>query len=156
MQTPEDLESAITALSSMLKEKNLEILKNWPEEDAIGRTHFRVGQWMRNNWGLWGRSKLAEYFRSLGVDHGDDMSAIIVNCLHCRLNNKGIALEEQVAFYRRWWVGRGGGPSYADFEQLRFMSRAASDRRTTEEASGPSAPARGRADAKHWIPRSAL
>lgn len=123
IRIPEDLESAVTALSGMLKEKNLEILKSWPERDAIGRTHFRVGQWMRNNWGLWGRSKLAEYFRSLGIDHGDDMSAIIVTCLHRRLNNKDIALEEQVAFYRSYWAGGQRAASYADREHLRCVDQ---------------------------------
>ena len=120
---PVDLEDAVDTLSTMLKESNLEILKSWPEEDAIGRTHFRIGQGLRNNWGLWGGSRLAEYFRSLGIHHGDDMSAIIVTSLHRRLNNKDIRLEEQVAFYKRWWEKRQGGPSYADFEHLRCVDQ---------------------------------
>jgi hypothetical protein len=123
VQIPEDLEDAVGTLSTILKKSNLEILKSWPEEDAIGRTHFRIGQWMRNDWGLWGGSRLAGYFRSLGIRHGDDMSAIIVTSLHRRLNNKDIALEEQVAFYKSWWETGHRVASYADREHLRCVDQ---------------------------------
>jgi hypothetical protein len=123
MHIPEDLEDALDTLSNTLGERNLEILKSWPEDDAIGRCHFSVGQWMRNNWGLWGGSRLAEYFHSLGISHGDDMSAIIVTSLHRRLNNQDIGLEEQLAFYKNWWAKRQGAASYADVEHLRCMDQ---------------------------------
>jgi len=138
---PEDLEDAVNRLNARWKERELEILKGWTEEDAIGRTHFGMGVWMRNKWGLWGDSRLAKYFRGLGIHQGDDMSAIIVASFYRRLNNREIALEEQVAFYRRWWQKRRVGPSYADCLHLRcldsmILEAEAEDARGTAKPSG--------------------
>jgi hypothetical protein len=33
---------------------------------------------MRNNWGLWGGSRLQKYFTEKGVGHPDEMSSVIL------------------------------------------------------------------------------
>src|SRR3712207_7074234 len=35
--------------------------------------HFSLGMWMRNNWGLWGSSRLQKYFTGKGVTHAEEM-----------------------------------------------------------------------------------
>jgi hypothetical protein len=80
--------------------------------------------WMRNNWGLWGGSRLAKHFNEMGIFHADDISAIIIMSFHCRLNGRDIGLEEQLEFYKSWWARGHRVASYADVEYLRYMDLA--------------------------------
>ncbi|MBK8465823.1 MAG: hypothetical protein IPL32_08330 [Chloracidobacterium sp.] len=41
--------------------------------------HHGLGMWMRNNWGLWGTSRLQKYFTDRGVSHPEYMSGIILD-----------------------------------------------------------------------------
>ena len=120
---PEDLEGCLDRLADRPDRNGRERFKSWPEEDVVGRTHFGLGLWMRNNWGLWSDSPLARHFNQMGIFHADDMSAIIMLSHYRRLNGKDIGLAEQVAFYENWWKGRQGGPSFADCEQLRCVDQ---------------------------------
>ena len=76
--------------------KDLTGFKNKTEGAAVAETHHSVGLWIRNEWGLWKGSPLKDYFIQLGVTHPDDMSGIIIRCLHRHLNNKPLNLEEDV------------------------------------------------------------
>ena len=40
--------------------------------------HLGLGMWMRNNWGLWGGSRLQKYFTDKGVTHPEGMSSVIL------------------------------------------------------------------------------
>jgi len=124
---PEGLEGCLARLADRPGRNGRERFKSWPEEDVVGRTHFGLGLWMRNNWGLWSDSPLGRHFNEMGIFHADDMSAIIILSHHRRLNGKDIGLAEQVAFYKNWWKGRQGGPSFADCEQLRCLEQALAD-----------------------------
>jgi len=62
-----------------------------------------LGMWMRNNWGLWGDSRLADWFAEKGIDHPDDMSTIILKSFWRRLNDRPIALSEQIRTHRAYW-----------------------------------------------------
>jgi hypothetical protein len=66
--------------------------------------HFGFGLWMRNNWQLWGGSRLSKYFNSLEIYHPDDMSGIILVSYHRYLNNKDIQLDEQIKYYKDYWA----------------------------------------------------
>jgi len=59
--------------------------------------------WLRNNWQLWGGSRLSKYFNNLGIFHPDDMSGIILDSYHRYLTDKEIKLEEQINFYQEYW-----------------------------------------------------
>ena len=61
------------------------------------------GLWMRNNWGLWGGSRLSNYFNKLGVFHPDDMSGIILTSYYRYSLGKEIKLEEQISHYKSYW-----------------------------------------------------
>ena len=50
--------------------------------------------WIRNNWGLWGGSRLLKYFKERGITHPDSMSAIILACYyHWLKGNKQVAKD---------------------------------------------------------------
>lgn len=65
--------------------------------------HLSLGMWIRNNWGLWHGSRLAQHFNAMGIDHPDDMSGIILTSYWRRLKNRPINLKEQVALYQAYW-----------------------------------------------------
>jgi uncharacterized C2H2 Zn-finger protein len=58
---------------------------------------------MRNNWQLWGGSRLSKYFNDKGIYHPDDMSGIILDSYHRNLNGQEIKLDEQVKYYQDYW-----------------------------------------------------
>ena len=50
--------------------------------------HFSLGMYLRNNWGLWGGSRLSHYFETRGVQHPDSMSGLIIEYYYDWLNNR--------------------------------------------------------------------
>ena len=99
---PPNLEDAFGELKKMLHPDLLKEMREGSERNMI-QYHMGLGVWMRNNWGLWGGSRLAKYFNGIGIFHPDDMSGIILDSFWCHLNSQPIKLEEQVAYYQRFW-----------------------------------------------------
>lgn len=62
-----------------------------------------LGTGLRNTWGLWGDSRLAHYFKQLGVNHPDDMSGIILATFWCKLHDKPFRLKQKIAYYQEYW-----------------------------------------------------
>ena len=62
-----------------------------------------MGQWLRNNWGLWSGSRLKEWFEDRGIFHTDDMSAIILTSFWREVNGEPIKLDEQIKSYQDYW-----------------------------------------------------
>ena len=102
---PKNLEEAWAEIEKNLSPEDRQKLRTIPEGDTI-MFHFSSGMGMRNNWGLWGGSRLAKYFNDLGVFHPDDMSSIILETLWCHINDKPIRLDERVAFFKEFWLRR--------------------------------------------------
>lgn len=94
---PRDIEDCMLELDRMLtlEEKNT-FLKSMPWQ-----LHEGLGWYLRNNWGLWGGSRLKEYFTTFGITHPDNMSSIILNSYWMHLTNKPIDLEKQIERYPR-------------------------------------------------------
>jgi Domain of unknown function (DUF6794) len=105
---PRDLDDCFAQLKQLLEPVDIEKMKSGTENDMI-EYHFTLGLWMRNNWGLWGSSRLAKWFNAQGVEHPDDMSGIILNSFWRHLNGKPIRLEEQVKYYLEYWKRRKKG-----------------------------------------------
>ena len=100
---PKDLEDCFTQINSFWNDSTKIKVKNWSEEEFSANAHFGFGMWMRNNWQLWGGSRLSKFFNELGIYHPDDMSGIVLNSYHRHLNDKEIRLEEQVKYYQEYW-----------------------------------------------------
>lgn len=98
-KSPKSLEEALVWLKSNLNENQLHDIKTQP---PIG-LHFGLGMHLRNEWGLWHDSPLAQYFNSIGIHHADDMSGIVLESLYRELNNTPINLDEQVKIYQDYW-----------------------------------------------------
>ncbi len=103
---PFDLNDALRELDQIMGEKGRSEVLNAKEDDMI-LYHFGVGQWMRNEWGLWRGSRLSRYFNQLGIRHADDMSGIILTSYWRKLHEKPIDLEGQVRYYRDYWKEQG-------------------------------------------------
>lgn len=100
---PKNLEDCFTQINSFWVDSTKVEMKNLTENEFSGRLHHGFGTWMRNNWRLWGGSRLSKYFNDLGVYHPDDMSGIILDSYHRYLNSKEVKLEEQIKYYQDYW-----------------------------------------------------
>jgi hypothetical protein len=87
---PKDLDEALEILEQ--KFKVTEGFQEWlalDEQKALGISH-RISRHIRNSWGLWDGSVLRDWFLSQGIHYTNDMSNIILRCLHRKLNNKAL------------------------------------------------------------------
>ena len=72
---PKDIDEAVDSLDVIISsEDKRHITDSLSLDDFRARCHFGLGMWMRNNWGLWGGSRLQRYFLDRKVTHPDDMS----------------------------------------------------------------------------------
>ena len=101
---PENLKDCFKTLDKIYTDSvKLEIAKLTEDEYSSGNHLFGIGIWMRNNWQLWGGSRLSKYFNQIGIYHPDDMSGIIMDSYHRYLRKEEIRLEEQVKYYQDYW-----------------------------------------------------
>lgn len=100
---PKDLEDCIKQIDSFWDDSTKVKVKQWTEKEFSDRTHMGFGMWMRNNWQLWGGSRISKYFNDLGIYHPDDMSGIILTSYHRRLTGNEIMLKEQIKLYQDYW-----------------------------------------------------
>ncbi|MEZ4687504.1 MAG: DUF6794 domain-containing protein [Bacteroidia bacterium] len=103
---PHNLEQCFAQLDEMLADSTKDKIMAGSEDDFVVNSHFGLGRWMRNNWGLWGNSKLRKFFKKMGLFHPDDMSSIILRSYYRYLKDEEIRLEEQVKFYQDYWGKR--------------------------------------------------
>ena len=109
MKIPETLEEAVEMI------KAWDGVDEWVELDAvdtaIGIVHHGSGRRIRNAWGLWTGSKLAEQlYERFGLTHADDMSGLILHCAWRELNGLPWEAEAKVAEYDKFWAEHGGKP----------------------------------------------
>ena len=81
---PKDIDEAIDTLDTILSAEDKQYLTDSTStmRGFVAATHFSLGMWMRNNWGLWGGSRLQRYFRDRQVFHPDDMSGEILKAYY--------------------------------------------------------------------------
>ncbi len=104
MEIPKTLEEAIEVLKE-LKGENGESIP----PSAINT------RYLRNEWGLWRGSELAQWFFTKQIYHADDMSGIIVDSFERVINGNPIELDEQIKKYHKHWQ-----KAYGD-NHLKFM-----------------------------------
>jgi len=85
---PKDLQDCFIQLDKTLSEKDKTEIKNLKSRDETIEYHHGLGMWLRNNWGLWGGSRLQKYFLEKKVNHPDNMSSLILEFYYDWLNNK--------------------------------------------------------------------
>jgi hypothetical protein len=100
---PKDLEDCFNQINTFLNDSTKFVVRGLSEEQFSTNAHFGLGMWMRNNWQLWGGSRLSKYFNGLGIFHPDDMSGIILDSYYRHLFKKDIKLVEQIQYYKDYW-----------------------------------------------------
>jgi hypothetical protein len=85
---PKDLGECFIELDKLLKEVDKKEMQSLSKRGDMIRYHHGLGTWIRNNWGLWGGSRLQKYFTDKGIMHPDDMSSVVLSHYHDWLNGK--------------------------------------------------------------------
>ena len=101
---PADLDACFKQIDGFWNDSTKTEIKNWSEDELIANTHFGFGMWIRNNWCLWGGSRLSKHFNDLGIFHPDDMSSIILTSYHRYLNGEDIELQHQIDYHKAYWL----------------------------------------------------
>lgn len=96
---PKDLGESFAELDKLLPEVDRAEMRALPQRGGMIRYHIGLGTWMRNNWGLWGGSRLQKYFNDHGVTHPEEMSALILYHYHDWLNGDTASWKE---WEKRW------------------------------------------------------
>lgn len=95
---PANIEECMQQLDNMMDHNSKENFKIQEESKAVASAYiFNPGIWVRNNWGLWGGSRLQKYFSDQGVNEPEAMSWIILTCYYHHQNGKPVDIEKQVS-----------------------------------------------------------
>ena len=100
---PKDIEDCLIQIDSFWSDSTKLRMKNLTENEFSGRLHLGFGTWMRNNWQLWGSSRLTKYFNDKGIYHPEAMSGLILDSYYRKLNGRDIRLDEQIKNYQESW-----------------------------------------------------
>ena len=95
---PKDLVECYRELDKKLDAASKQKLKFSPD---LAEFHFGVGLWIRNDWGLWGGSRLQQYFSERGVEHPDDKSGIILYGYQKYLNGIPVRADEIIGLKKK-------------------------------------------------------
>lgn len=83
---PKNIEECFIELNKILKPETVDGIKKLKSRDETSNYHMGLGLWLRNNWGLWGGSRLQVYLTNKGLNHPDDMSGLILEYYYDWLN----------------------------------------------------------------------
>jgi len=101
---PKDINECFTQIDKFWSDSTKKQVKSWTENEFTAKAHLGFGTWMRNNWGLWGGSRLSKYFNDMGISNPEDMSGIILASYHRYLLDNPVNLNEQLNFYKDYWA----------------------------------------------------
>lgn len=92
---PKDLEECFVQLDSLLSDSLKAQIKVLSEDEFSTTAHFGLGLQLRNQWQLWGGSRLSKYLYDLNIYHPDHMSNFILRNYHQRLTSKAIDIKTE-------------------------------------------------------------
>jgi hypothetical protein len=100
---PKDLNDAIHTLNKIYPDSIKVKITKLSERDYVsGNYRFGIGLWLRNNWQLWGGSRLSKFFDDNKIYHPESMSSVILESYFRYLKNEDLRFEEQVNNYVEW------------------------------------------------------
>lgn len=103
---PKNLDETYTELNKLLKRKHKNNLFKNEESEFLTSQHFRLGKYIRNEWGLWRLSRLYLWFKDKGVTHPDDISAIILKYYFRKNKNIEFNLSNEINYYQEYWKSK--------------------------------------------------
>jgi len=85
-KVPVNLEEALVLLKEALSDAEKEEIKKM----LSTQLHFSLGMYLRNEWSLWDKDSILcmWFLTTYGVNHADDVSGIILECLINDLNGE--------------------------------------------------------------------
>lgn len=102
MLIPKTLEECNEVFNKTLKSNDQVHFMNL-SRDKIITTHHTLGQWVRNNWGLWTESPLYKHMIGRGFRHPDDMSGTIIKEYWLYLNGLPSEVEQDLIKHNEYW-----------------------------------------------------
>lgn len=100
---PKTLNECFAQLNAELDPKMIKKIKEGSEEN-LAQYHFGLGMSIRNRWGLWAHSPLAQSLAAMGAQHPDDMSGIIIESYWRHLNGLPLDVDKQLDKYNAYWA----------------------------------------------------
>ena len=119
---PSNLEECFTELNKMLHPTIQMYLKDPSEFNEIDKSeideflsNINLMRILRNYWRLWDdESNLRIYFSSLGVQHPEDITNIVLTSYGRFLQGAPIELEKQVQFFKQFWLSANPPEPFED------------------------------------------
>lgn len=75
---PKNIKECFLQLDKLLKDSDIKQIKELKNKEGTLKFHHGLGTWIRNNWGLWGGSRLQLYILDREKTQPDGMSAKIL------------------------------------------------------------------------------
>ena len=100
-EKPKNLTECIQMLDNILKKEDKEKAKTLTESEFLIETYFGTGMGIRNEWIRSGNPELVKFFLDQGVEHLDDMSAMILTSYYRHLLGKEIDFEGQISVHKK-------------------------------------------------------
>jgi hypothetical protein len=85
---PKDLKECLSELDKLLQEVDKQEIKALEKREDMIQYHLGLGTWMRNNWRLWGGSRLRTYFTTRGINDPEEMSWVVLSHYYDWLHDK--------------------------------------------------------------------
>ena len=93
---PKDIDDAMNLLDIYFNNDDRDLLLNEdPDSMQIMEIWLR-GMFVRNAFGLWGNSRLSQFFEKRGISHPDNMSGIIMDAYVYHLKGQPIDLDQMI------------------------------------------------------------
>ena len=100
---PKNLAECHRTLDTLLADSTQQKIMAMTESEFTSGAHFGLGMWIRNNWGLWGGSRLQDYFENKGLHHPDDMSGIILTTYWRYKHGQPLGVKKEIKKYKEYW-----------------------------------------------------
>ena len=101
---PSKLDECFHALDELLSDEDKQFVQDNDEKEFTVTMHHSLGQYIRNNWGLWAGSKLMDFFvQEAKLEHPDDMSSIILTSYWRKKHDQPLKIKEQIKYYQDYW-----------------------------------------------------
>ena len=105
---PRTIEEEVNRLIAEMPPENKEQLAEVQTEEGLIHYHFGLGQYIRNEYGLWAGND--ELLKECGTAHADDASGVIIKALWSRLRREpDLLLAEESTHEQRVEQGRAAG-----------------------------------------------
>lgn len=97
---PKTLEEAVQLIVADLSPEDRAFIAT----EGVAGAHHGYGMAMRNGWGLWHDSELAQHFKTTyGLGHADDMSGLILSSVEAQVNGTTFDIQAAVDRYKQHW-----------------------------------------------------